>query len=162
MTTYYMNPYSNTQTTPATLPSGDQGYGGIIKCITAQLTYASQLSGSVFVIGVVPAGSMFLGGELYTDTSTGSTTLAVGGTQAPTTASTALTSLGTFQANCYKAAAAITSTDLPTLFYSYASATHPFLNGIPQPYGYAETFKITTAAATAPSSGNLFAQLWYM
>lgn len=160
MTTYNMTPYANTATTPPTLPSADQGYGGIIKGLTAQLTYASQTSGSVFVIGQIPAGSCFLGGYLYTDTSTGSTTLAVGGT---------LGGAQAFQSNCYKAAAAITSTDALQWFLSYVSATHPFLTQMAagatlglQPFAAAETFKITTAAATAPASGNLFASLFWM
>lgn len=160
MTTYYMTPYANTQTTPPTLPGADQGYGGSVKALTAQLTYASHASGSVFVIGQIAAGFQFLGGYLYTDTSTGSTTLAVGGT---------LGGAQAFQSNCYKAAAAITSTDALQFFLSYVSATHPFLTQLVagttlglQPYAAAETFKITTAAATGPASGNLFACLFYM
>lgn len=160
MATVNMTPYANTAATPPGLPSADQGYGGIIKCITGQLTYASQGSATVIVAGIIPAGSCFIGGYLYTDTTTGSATLAVGGT---------LGGSQTFQANCYKVAAAITSTDLPTWFLSYVSATHPFLTimaagstlGL-QPFAAAETIKITTAAASLPASGNLFTALFYM
>lgn len=155
-----MNPYALAGLTPPQLPSADQGYGGSVKCITAQFTYASNLAASVFTVGQIAAGFVFLGGFLYTDTSTGSTTLAVGGT---------LGGAQAFQANCYKAAAAITSTDLPTFFFSNVSATHPALTVLGagttlgmQPYAAVETIKITTAAATGPSSGNLYAQIYYM
>lgn len=160
MATFNMTPYANTAATPPGLPSADQGYGGIIKMITGQLTYASQASASVLVLGQIPAGSCFVGGYLYTDTSTGSATLAVGGT---------LGGAQAFQANCYKVAAAITSTDVLTWFLSYVSATHPFLTQLVggttlglQPFAAPETIKITTAAASLPASGNLFAAAFYM
>lgn len=160
MANFNMNPFALTALTPAGLPSADQGYGGVLKAITAQLTYASQASGSTFTIGTIPAGSCFIGGFLSTDTSTGSTTLAVGGT---------LGGAQAFQANCYKAAAAITTVDVPQWFIDNVSATHSFFAQLIagataglQPYAAAETFKITTAAATAPASGNLFACLVYM
>lgn len=162
MATVYMNPYALTQQTPAALPGADNGYQGVQKCLIGQLTYASQGSATVIVAGILPAGSFYLGGDIYTDVTTGSATLAIGGTQAPTTASTALTSLGTFQANCYKAAAALTSVDVPVPFFSNVSATHPFLLGTPQKYGYPETFKITTAAASLPAAGNLLVFIYYM
>lgn len=155
MANFNMFPYSNTQTTPPGLASGDAGYGGIQKALTAQLTYAAQASGSTLTIGTVPAGSFFLGGDIYTDTSTGSATLAIGGSQAPA-------SIGTFQSNCYKAAAAITTVDSSIGFYSNVGATHPYLLGNPVPYGAAETFIITTGGAGLPASGNLMVFIYYM
>lgn len=153
MTTYYMAPYANTQTTPATLPDAQKGYGGKTITLMGTLTYAAQASGSLIVIGVAQPGWLFQGGALYTDTSTSSATLAVGGTLGGTQ---------TFQANCYKAAAALTSTDSWASFLSYVSATHPFLTDPLAPYTGSEAFTITTASASLPASGILCARLHFM
>lgn len=153
MTNYNMNPYNGQTTTPITPASADKGYGGKTVSIFGTLTLASQLSGSTFTVGVATAGWLFQGGAVYTDTSLGSTTIAIGGT---------IGGLYAFQSNCYKAAATLTSTDTWSSFFSNVSATHPFLTDPLVPYAASETFLITTGAATAPSSGIVCVRLHFM
>lgn len=147
MTTYYMNPYANTQTTPATLPSADAGYGGKLIARNATLTFASQASGSILVIGKVRAGEMWMGGRLTVDTSTSSATLAVGVTG---------------DVARFKAAAAITTVNQPVAFVSNISASTPWLTDPIVGFTADTEILITTAAASLPSGGILLATIFLM
>lgn len=114
-------------------------YGGRLKRLRASFTYAAQTTSDTLTVGNLPAGATFAYGVLNTDTSSGTTTLAIG-----TSGSTAK----------YRAAAAFTSTDTPTLFGKAAPV-------VASPLSAEETVIITLAAATAPASGNLVVDLYY-
>lgn len=114
-------------------------YQGRLKRIRGSFTYASQTTSDTLVVGVLPAGATFAYGVLNADTSSGSTTLAIG-----TSGSTAK----------YKAAAAFTATDTPTLFGKTAPV-------VASPLSAPETVIVTLAGATAPSSGNLCVDIFY-
>ena len=116
-------------------------YQARLKRLRATFTYASQTTSDTLVVGNLPAGATFAYGVLTADTSSGSTTLAIG--IAGTTAK-------------YKAAAAFTATDTPTLFGKAAvvGAADPALAA-------EEQVIVTLAAATAPASGTLVVDLYY-
>lgn len=111
---------------------------GTVRCFAETVTFNTQTTSDTIVIGLLPKGSVFLGGIITTDTSTGSATIAIGIT-------------GTVAK--YKAAAAFTTTDTPT-FFGKAATT-----------GVAETADrtvfITIAAASLPASGTLSVTMFY-
>lgn len=111
---------------------------GTVRCFAETVTLASQTTSDTIEIGLLPKGSVFLYGVITSDTSLGSSTIAIGITG--TTAK-------------YKAAATFTATDTPT-FFGKAATT-----------GVAETADrtviITIAAATMPSSGILSITFFY-
>lgn len=134
MATTNAQPYAGLLSTPQTLPNGAQGYGGKLIVFRAVITYASQAAADVIRLFKLPAGILPVVGILNADTSSGSTTIAIGNS---TTAAK------------YRAAAAFTSTDTPTLFGKNAAV------GGYAPLTAAEEVLATLAAATAPSSGQL-------
>ena len=146
MANFNMNPYSGTQLTPVVLPGADKGYGGKIIALTATLTYAAQAAGSTLTAFKANAGWLFMGGYLSTNTTTGSATLAIGGTLGGTV---------TFNANNYAAAAAYTTVDKPQWFFNNIGATNPFSTDPMTPFAGPETFVLTTATAALPASGIL-------
>lgn len=111
---------------------------GAVRCFVEVVTYAAQAAADTIVVGKMPKGAKFLYGLLIASVSSGSTTIAIGisGTAAK-----------------YKAAAALTATDTPTLF-GVATAAHVALTA-------EETILITLAAATAPGSGTLTVAIFY-
>lgn len=115
-------------------------YAGRMKRFRATVTYAGQTTSDTILLATVPAGFTFAFGVLTADTSSGSTTLAVG--IAGTTAK-------------YKAAAAFTSTDTPTFFGKAAVV------GAASELSAPENIILTLAAATAPSSGTLVVDLYF-
>jgi hypothetical protein len=116
-------------------------YGARLKRLRASFVYNSQATTDTLVVGNLPAGATFAFGVLTADTSSGTTTLAIG-----TAASNAK----------YKAAAAFTTTDTPTIFGKTAvvGAADPGLTA-------EEQVIVTLAAAGAPASGNLVVDLYY-
>jgi len=117
-------------------------YQARLKRLRATFTYASQVFGTdTLVVGNLPAGATFAFGVLTSDTSSGSATLAIG-----TAASTAK----------YKAAAAFTTTDLPTLFGKTAvvGAADPALTA-------EEQVIVTIGTANLPASGVLVVDFYY-
>lgn len=125
---------------------------------TETITYASQAAATVFGVARIPLPATLLGFILLADTSSGATTLALGNAANGNSAK-------------YKALAAFTTTDTPTLVGLTASMGVPILSGIdcltglPTTYGSAqnggggyEDIILTTAAATAPASGTL--RIW--
>lgn len=115
-------------------------YGARMKRFRATVTYAGQTTSDTVLLATVPAGFTFAFGVLNADTSSGSTTLAIG-----TSGSTAK----------YRAAGAFTSTDTPTFFGKTAVA------GAASPLADTENIILTLAAATAPSSGTLVVDLYF-
>jgi hypothetical protein len=114
-------------------------YQARLKRLRASFTYASQTTSDTLVIGILPAGATFAYGVLNADTSSGSTTIAIGIT-------------GTVAK--YKAAAAFTATDTPTFFGKTAPV-------VASPLSAEEQVFVTLAAATAPASGNLCVDIFY-
>lgn len=115
-------------------------YGARLKRFRATVTYAAQTTSDTIKLADVPAGHTFAYGVLTADTSSGSTTIAIG-----TAASSAK----------YKAAAAFTATDTPTLFGKAAPVAGA------SALTDTETIIATLAAATAPSSGTLVVDLYF-
>lgn len=121
------------------------------------VTYAAQVAGTVIGIARIVVPFTLLGFTLLTDTSSGSTTLALGNAANGNSAK-------------YKAAAAFTTTEVPTRVGLTATMGVPVLSGIdsqgqPTTYGAAqqggggyEDITLTLAAATAPASGTL--RIW--
>jgi len=102
------------------------------------VTLASQTTSDTIEIASLPKGSRVLYGVLTTDTSLGSSTVAIG--IAGTTGK-------------YRAAATFTATNTPTLFGVTA--------GIGSGIASDEIVIITIAAATMPSSGTLRVMIFY-
>jgi hypothetical protein len=85
---------------------------GTVRVYTEQVTLASQAVADIIVLGMIPKGSVFLYGILETDTSLGSTTLAI----SSATLNSAATTATVVTAGKYRAAATFTATDTPTFF----------------------------------------------
>lgn len=126
--------------------------GAKVRAIQATIAYASQAAGTVTGIARVPLGAALLGFLFNADTSSGSTTLALGSAK------------DTFSAK-YTAAAALTSTDTPTWRIKQAQMGVAITTGydcvtvLSAPY---EDIILTMAAATAPASGNLTITTFYV
>lgn len=117
-------------------------YGGRLKRMRATVALASQTTSDTLLLGNLPAGAVFAFGVLTTTVSLGSSTLAIGYS-------------GT--AGAYRAAAAFTATDTPTLFG--VTATGPAASDAG---ATTETPVIgTIAAANLPSSGTLVVDIYY-
>lgn len=139
MATTYSTELQPTQQTPPQLPSALAGYGARMRAYRASITLASQASGDTIVLANVPAGYIFNGGEIVTDTSLGSSTVAVG-----VSGSTA----------SMKAAGTFTATDTPTMF-GKASA-------IAETAPAARQVILTIGAAALPASGQLVVTLYFI
>ena len=116
-------------------------YGGRLKRLRATVTLASQATTDTLQLGNLPAGAVFAYGVISSDTSLGSSTLAIGIT-------------GT--TGKYRAAATFTSTDTPTMFGKTAetAASDAGLSA-------EQTVIGTIASAALPSSGTLVIDLYY-
>lgn len=116
-------------------------YNARLKRLRGTFAYNTQTTSDTLVVGNLPAGATFAFGVLTADTSSGSATLAIG-----IAGSTAK----------YKAAAAFTTTDTPTLFGKAAvvGAADPALAA-------EEQVIVTIAAASLPASGILVVDLFY-
>jgi hypothetical protein len=146
MATYLSNELAGTTTGTST--SAAVGYkpkasvyGGRLKRLRATITLASQTTSDTLQLGNLPAGAVFAFGVLCTDTSLGSSTLAIGisGTTAK-----------------YRAAATFTSTDTPTFFGKAAEVAASDAGLAAE-----QTVIGTIASATLPSSGTLVVDLYY-
>lgn len=116
-------------------------YGGRLKRMRATITLASQATTDTLQLANLPAGAVFAFGVLNSDTSLGTSTLAIGIT-------------GT--TGKYRAAATFTATDTPTFFGKAAEAAGSD-NG-----ASTETTVIgTIASAALPASGTLVIDLYY-
>ena len=117
-------------------------YGARLKRLRATVTMASQTTSDTLLLGNLPAGAVFAFGLMTVSASTGSATLAIGYS-------------GT--AGAYRAAAALTTTDTPTLFG--VTATGPAASDAGST---TETPIIgTIAGATMPSSGTMVVDIFY-
>lgn len=123
---------------PVVPPEAGQGVNSNVKVHKNVIALASQPTTDTQVIARVPAGHVVLGVELNTDTSLGSSTVAIGNATTPAK---------------YKAAGTFTATDTPTRFMK-ASAD------ILGPLTADEEIIITVAAAALPASGNLITKVF--
>jgi hypothetical protein len=112
--------------------------GGRVRCFNERIDLASQPSGDTIEIAKLPKGARVLFGILNTDTSLGSSTLAIGN--------------GTSSGK-YRAAATFTSTNTPTFFGVVA--------GVGEALTAEEIVLATIAAANLPSSGILRIMIFY-
>lgn len=117
-------------------------YGARLKRLRATIALASQTTSDTLLLGVLPAGAVFAYGVLTTSASLGSSTLAIGYS-------------GTTGA--YRAAAAFTSTDTPTMFG--VTATGPAASDA----GTSSETNIigTIGTANLPASGTLVVDIYY-
>lgn len=138
MTVFYSTELANYTANPRGMSDG-RVYNATLKRFRATITLASQTTSDTIVIADVPAGYAFAFGMHNTDTSLGSTTVAIGIT-------------GTVAK--YKAAATFTATDTPTIFGKAVPAGAAALSAN-------EVIFITLAAATAPSSGTYVVDLYF-
>lgn len=120
--------------------AGAEGFGGQLRVLSDVVTYASQASGDIIVVGggKLPVGAKVLYGALTTSTSTSTATLSVGIS-------------GT--ATKYKTAAAVTTTDVPQLF-GVVSGKSAVLTA-------EEQIILTVGTAALPASGTLLVEIFY-
>jgi hypothetical protein len=137
MTALYGVQTTKLYTTPNDLP--DPGFvHGTVRVFNEEIALASQTTSDTIAVAQLPKGAVPLFGIIETDTSLGSSTVAIGIT-------------GT--TGKYRAAATFTATNTPTLFGVGAA--------IGEQLTAAEDVFITIAAATMPSSGVLRVMFFY-
>lgn len=112
--------------------------GGHVRVYREKITLASQTTSDTIVVAYPSAGETFLHGVISTDTSLGSSTVAIG--VAGTTGK-------------YRAAAVFTATNTPTVFGVAAAQGVKLTTD--------ETVFITIGAASFPSSGTLIVDLYF-
>lgn len=144
MAQYYSNELAGDTTGLNTAPAASIRpaagvYGGKYKVFRATITFASQASGSTFVLGKIPAGHVFSCVQIGTDTSTGSATIAVGNAGSST---------------YYAAASAYTTTNTLTLSANIAAMKAGA-------YTAEETIIATTGGAALPASGTMVIELYF-
>jgi hypothetical protein len=138
MATLFSNDTAGLGTTPTQALSGAV-VGGRLRRFRSHVTLASQPTTDDILLARVPAGAAFAFGVITTDTSLGTSTVAVGIT-------------GT--TGKYRAAAVFTSVNTPTLF-GLATA----IDNVP--LAAPEDVLLTIATAALPASGNLVVDLYF-
>lgn len=122
---------------PRDLPIAAQ-ITGKVRVMRERFTLAAEVAGSYAIGALLPKGAVVLYGMLNTDTSLGSSTVAIGIAGAT---------------GKYRAAAVFTATNTPTPFGVVA--------GVGVPLAADEQLLLTIAAATFPGSGNLEIEIFY-
>lgn len=138
MTVFYSTELASYTSTPV-VKAADAGYNARLFRFRATIALASQTTSDTIVIAVVPAGLAFAFGVHTTDTSLGSSTVAIGIT-------------GT--TGKYRTAAVFTATNTPTMFGNAAACDDAALTAD-------QTIFITIAAATMPSSGIYVVDMYF-
>lgn len=123
--------------TPVQLPAVSDVHGRV-RVFNETVTLAIQTTSDTIEIARLPKGARVLYGVLNTDTSLGTSTVAIGITGAT---------------GKYRAAATFTATSTPTLFGVNA--------GVGAGTAAEETVIITIAAASLPGSGTLKVMMFY-
>lgn len=135
----YSSELTGIDSLPCVKASAGSAYGARIKRYRASITLASQASGDTVVLADIPAGLIFAGGEITTDTSLGTTTVAVGNASSSTK---------------YKSAATFTATQTPTPFGNAAALAAAASTAT-------ERVLLTWGVAAAPASGQLVIDLYF-
>lgn len=130
MTVFYSTELASITATPV-VKAASPAYAARVLRFRATIALASQTTSDTIVVAILPAGYTFAFGIHTTDTSLGSSTVAIGIT-------------GT--TGKYRTAATFTATNTPTLFGNVAAMDDAGLTAD-------ETVFITIAAATMPASG---------
>lgn len=139
MATWYSQELAGLASTPPMRASSPQ-YGGRVIVYQASIVLQSQAIADIIIIGNVQAGAQFLGGELLTDTSLGSSTIAIGNASST---------------GKYRAAATYTTTAPTVTPFGLANVmANVQLSATEQQI-------ITVAAAALPASGNLIVQMFW-
>jgi hypothetical protein len=129
-------------TTPrSTTPPGQVDgsvQGGHVRIYREKITLASQTTSDTIVVAYPSTGETFLHGVITTDTSLGSSTVAIGIAGAT---------------GKYRAAATFTATNTPTVFGVGAAQAAKLTTD--------ETVFITIATASLPASGTLIVDLYF-
>ena len=133
---YGANTTPRSTTPPGQLDGSVQG--GNVRVYREKITLASQTTSDTIVVAYPSTGETFLHGVITTDTSLGSSTVAIGVT-------------GT--TGKYRAAATFTATNTPTLFGVGAAQASKLTSD--------ETVFITIGAASLPASGTLIVDLYF-
>lgn len=130
---------ANQTAAPAGYKPAATAYAARLRRMRATITLASQATTDTLVFANLPSGATFAFGVITSSVSLGSSTLAIGisGTTGK-----------------YRAAAAFTSVDTPTLFGPAARVADAPLAAEEQVIG-------TIAAAALPASGTLVVDLYY-
>lgn len=139
MATTYSTEMAGVDSLPAVKPNAINGYGAHLIRYRAKIALASQAVGDTIVLADIPSGMLFAGGEVITDTSLGTATLAIG--IAGNTGK-------------YRTAAVQTATDTPALFGNTAQYAGSALSA-------PERVIATIGVAALPASGNLVVDLYY-
>ena len=124
---------------PVVKASALQAYGARLKRFRASIVLASQAIGDTVVVGLIPAGYVFAGCEVSTDTSLGTATIALG--------TAAL-------ANKYANASTLTALNAQALIGNVAQL-------MAGPLTAQETVLLTVAVAALPAAGNLLVDLYF-
>lgn len=134
----FANEISGVDAVPSTKSNGGL-QGGRLRRFRASVTLASQAIADTIVLADVPVGYAFSHGILNTDTSLGTSTLAIGNA----------TTAGKF-----RAAAVFTATNSPTFFGVNAAVAA-------DPPKATERVIATVAAAALPAAGTLVVDLYF-
>lgn len=135
----YSTLLSGIDSLPVVKASAIDGYEARVRRFRAPITLASQASGDTIVLADIPAGFLFAGGEITTDTSLGTATVAIGNSTT---------------AGKYRAAAVFTATDTPTNFGTAATLAGSASTAT-------ERVILTVGTAALPASGKLVVDLYF-
>jgi hypothetical protein len=138
MANTYSTELQPTQQVPAQRTSAVDGYGARRHRYRASITLAAQAIADTITLANVPAGYVFDGGKITTDTSLSTSTIAIG-------------VAGT--AGYFKAAGTQTATNTPTPFGNAAA--------LAETDTAARTVILTVAALALPAAGQLVVDLYF-
>lgn len=130
---------ANQTTVPVGYKPAASVYTARLRRLRGSFTYNTQTTSDTLVIGNLPPGATFAFGAITTSASTSTATLAVGIT-------------GT--TGKYKAAGAVTTTDVPQLFGLASAAAASPLTAEEQVF-------VTIGTASLPASGTLVVDIFY-
>lgn len=120
-----------------------------VRSISEQVTYATQASADIIVVGFIPKGAIFLYATIETDTTTSTATIAL----SSITLNAALTTASVASAGKYAAAAAYTTVDTPVIVGKTAAAGVALAAD--------ELIGAVVGTASLPASGNLKINIFY-
>lgn len=139
MATWYATEMAGVDNKPPIKPNSVNAYGAHLIRYRAIVVLQSQASGDTIILADVPSGMVFAGGEILTDTSLATATIAVGTAATP---------------GQYRAAAVLTATDTPALFGTTAQY-------ISAPLTAPARIIATVGVAALPAAGNMVVDLYF-
>lgn len=121
---------------------------GSVRNFSEQVTYASQASGDIIVVGFIPKGAIFLYATIETDTTTSTATIALSSVTVNSAGTASVVSAGK-----YAAAAAYTTVDVPSILGKTAASGAALSAD--------ELIGAVVGTASLPASGNLKINIFY-